>query len=56
MHILAYVYHWGRDEIRNLPRTERRRWVEMIIDQKKKENKAVEDDISETKANSSLRR
>lgn len=51
MHILAYIYHWGRDEVRNIPRRERITWVEKIIEQKKKENKATDDSIAEAQAN-----
>ena len=51
MHILAYIYHWSRDEVRNIPRRERITWVEKIIEQKKKENKATESSIEEAKAN-----
>lgn len=51
MHILAYIYHWGRDEVRNIPRRERIAWVEKIIEQKKKENKATDDSIAEAQAN-----
>ena len=50
MHILAYVYHWSRDEVRKLRITERRKWVERIIDQKEKENKAVEKATAEAKS------
>lgn len=51
MHILVYIYHWGRNDIRNIPRKERKLWVEKIIDQKKKENKATDDSIAEAQAN-----
>ena len=42
MHILAYIYHWGRNEIRHIPRTERVMWVNKIIEKKNKENEKVE--------------
>ena len=56
MHILAYIYHWGRDEIRKLPRKERISWVEKIIDQKQKENKAHENSMAEARASAQSRR
>lgn len=56
MHILAYIYHWGRDEIRKIPRRERVLWVEKIIDQKKKENKAHEDGVAEAQAKAKHRK
>ena len=30
-HVIAMNYHWDREAIRNLPKTERERWVEYII-------------------------
>lgn len=56
MHILAYIYHWGRDEIRKIPRRERRLWVERIVEQKQKENKAQENSIAEARANANTPR
>lgn len=50
MHILAYIYHWSRDEVRKLRITERRKWVEKIIEQKEKENKAVDKATAEAKS------
>lgn len=55
MHILAYIYHWSRAEIRGIPRKERIMWVEKIIDQKNKENKAVEKATEEAKSNANSR-
>ena len=51
MHILAYIYHWGLAEIKGLPRSERLMWVRRIIEQKNQENKQVEHDIAEARAN-----
>ena len=51
MHILAYIYHWSLSEIKSIPRSERLMWVKRIIEQKNKENKQVEHDIAEAKAN-----
>lgn len=56
MHILAYIYHWGRDEIRKIPRTERRRWVEKIIEQKKSENKAQQKAYDDAKSEADSKR
>lgn len=55
MHVIAYIYHWGRDEIRNIPRRERRLWVEKIVEQKTKENKATEQSMEEARANAPRR-
>lgn len=41
MHILAYVYHWERDTIWEIPSRERRMWVKMIMTQKKMENDSI---------------
>jgi hypothetical protein len=38
MHVLAYVYHWGRDELWHIPRGERLKWIEQVRRQKEKEN------------------
>ena len=51
MHILAYIYHWGLAEIKSLSRSERLMWVKRIIEQKNKENKQVEHDMAEARAN-----
>lgn len=42
MHILAYIYHWDRNSLWNVPILERRKWVQMIVDQKNAENEALE--------------
>lgn len=42
MHILAYCYHWGRNELWDLPPKERKMWVEMVLEQKRQENKELE--------------
>lgn len=41
MHILAYCYHWGRESLWNMSRSERKMWVEMVLAQKKAESKSV---------------
>ena len=48
MHILAYCYHWDRDTLWNMTRSERKMWVKMVLAQKKVENKEAvdEDDYS----------
>lgn len=42
MHCIAYVYHWGRDTLMSLPRSERKVWVDMIMSQKEAEKEEVE--------------
>jgi hypothetical protein len=44
MHYLAYVYHWERDTVWNIPRSERKIWVDKIIKQKEAEVKAIKND------------
>ena len=44
MHILAYCYHWDRNTLWNMSRSERKMWVEMVLAQKKAEG--VSDDNS----------
>jgi len=41
MHILAYCYHWSRDTLWNMSRSERRMWVKMVQIQKEVERKAL---------------
>lgn len=41
MHILAYVYHWSRNEVMRLTRSERKMWVNMIEQQKEAEAKQM---------------
>lgn len=41
LHTLAYIYHWGRDTIFNLGRHERKKWVDMIKNQKDHENAEI---------------
>lgn len=41
MHILAYCYHWDRDTLWKMPRSERKMWVEIVQKQKKAENDAL---------------
>lgn len=41
MHALAYCYHWGRDEIRSIPRTEREMWYNIIQEQLKAERNSI---------------
>ena len=43
MHILAYCYHWDRDTLWSLPRSERKMWVEIVREQKKVENNSSND-------------
>lgn len=38
VHIIAYVYHWGRNEIMHLPIKERQHHCDMIKKQKEAEN------------------
>lgn len=42
MHILAYCYHWSRDSLWELPRNERKKWVEIVLEQKRVEAEGVE--------------
>lgn len=46
MHILAYCYHWDRNTLWYMSRSERKMWVEMVLAQKKAENKSVNEDNS----------
>ena len=41
MHVLAYVYKWERDTIWELSRSERKMWVKKVLEQKKAENKSI---------------
>jgi hypothetical protein len=42
MHIIAYVYHWGRDTVMKLTRSERKMWVDLILRQKESEKEEIE--------------
>ena len=39
-HVIAYVYHWDRNTILKLSRGERRMWYDLIMKQKKAENRS----------------
>ena len=43
MHVLAYVYHWDRNSLWNLPINERHKWVDIVLKQKQAENDSLED-------------
>jgi len=40
---IAYYFHWGYDEISNIPHGERKRWCEEISDINKKLSEREED-------------
>lgn len=42
MHALAYVYHWDRNSLWNMPIKERRKWVEIVLKQKEQERDSLE--------------
>lgn len=42
MHILAYVYHWDRNSLWSIPVNERRKWVQIVTEQKEAEREALE--------------
>lgn len=44
MHILAYCYHWDRETLWNMCRSERKMWVKMVLAQKKAETNGLDDD------------
>ena len=48
MHILAYCYHWDRNTLWDMSRSERKMWVEMVLAQKKAETKGVSEENSST--------
>ena len=41
MHILAYSYHWDSHSLWNLPRNERKMWVNMVDKQHKAEQQQI---------------
>lgn len=41
MHILAYCYHWDRNTLWEMSRSERKLWVKMVLAQKEAESKSV---------------
>ena len=41
MHVLAYCYHWDRDILWELTRSERRMWVKLVQLQKEAEAEAI---------------
>lgn len=41
VHVIAYIYHWGRNEILNLPIKERKMYVDFIQQQQQAENEAM---------------
>lgn len=42
MHVLAYVYHWDRNSLWYIPIKERRKWVQIVTEQKEAEREALE--------------
>lgn len=42
MHILAYFYHWGRNDLWNCPVKERKEWINKICEQLEAEKNALE--------------
>lgn len=40
-HVIAYFYHWDRNTIMKLPIGERRKWFDLIREQKKAEADAM---------------
>lgn len=46
MHILAYCYHWDRNTLWNMSRSERKLWVKMVLAQKKAESNGVTNENS----------
>lgn len=43
VHIIAYIYHWGRNEILDLPILVRKEYVDLIHKQKEAENSQSSD-------------
>ena len=50
MHILAYCYHWDRDTLWRMTRSERKLWVDMVQRQKKAESDAINNENSTSKS------
>ena len=42
MHILAYLYHWGRQELWDCPINERKMWVKKVLEQIRTEQEQIE--------------
>ena len=43
MHLLAYKYHWGYEELMNMPRKERKLFYDMVLEQIKAENDSIDE-------------
>lgn len=41
MHVLAYLYHWDRNSLWDLPVNERRKWVSILREQQEAEQEAM---------------
>jgi hypothetical protein len=41
MHVLAYCYHWDRDTLWNMGKSERNMWYKMVLAQKKAEQESL---------------
>ena len=41
VHVIAYIYHWGRNEILNLPINERKMYIDYIKQQKEAEKNSA---------------
>lgn len=53
MHVLAYLYHWGRQELWYCPVRERKLWVERVLDQIRSEQEQIENAASKDSQSSS---
>ena len=43
IHLLAYKYHWGYEELMTMPRQERKLFYDMVLEQINAENESVKE-------------
>ena len=48
MHTLAYCYHWDSHSVWELPRNERKMWVDLVLQQHKAEQQQISNSGSST--------
>ena len=52
MHLLAYEYHWGYNELLDMPRSDRGLFYDMVQEQLKAENDSIRESTHNTSSSS----
>ena len=52
MHLLAYKYHWGYNELLDMTRSDRRLFYDMVQEQLKAESDSIQESMKNTSSSS----